>query len=283
MNNGNEKELTLVPEDSLTTSASRAEATIARAEVILKLIAKHIRPTEIRMFGENLHFERGACEKILMWAGATIKNTRIDTVPIVDEKNERYYIFESWGTCVIDGREVEVMGNCSTRSDFFGTTKEGFRPLSEIDIPSVRIAAQTNMWNHACVRSLGLKSLTLDDLKKAGMDTTKIEKVEFSKGSQGGATITPEEKKQQVLIGNWLLEMNAGDKEAAASNLEKVTAFGDVKGKRSPSDLKGKWLATTFGKVLKEYTEYCKKHQLPIPDVSGTTKKEELPVIDANR
>jgi len=52
MNNVNE--LTRIPENDITSSVSNAEATIVRAEVILKLIAKHIRPTEIRIFGENV-------------------------------------------------------------------------------------------------------------------------------------------------------------------------------------------------------------------------------------
>ena len=270
-----EKELVRVPEEGLTNSVSNAEATIERANIILKLIAKHIRPTEIRLFGDNLHFERGACEKILMWAGAKIKHVRLDKDRIIDEKNEVYYDYEAWGTVEIDGREIELMGNCSTRSDFFGTTKDGYKPLSEVDIPSIKQAAITNLWNHACVRSLGLKSMTVEDLKLAGMDITKIGAVAFNKGGSGGSTITPEEKQQQVLMGNWLLEMNGGDKEAAANNLEKITGFGDVKGKRSPSDLKGKWLATSYGKVKVEYEKYCKENGMPLP----VSSKQELPVI----
>jgi len=281
MNNVNE--LTRIPENDITSSVSNAEATIVRAEVILKLIAKHIRPTEIRIFGENLHFERGACEKILMWAGAAITKTRIETVPIVDEKNERYYIFEAWGTCTIDGREIEVMGNCSTRSDFFGTQGGQFKPISEIDIPSVRIAAVTNMWNHACVRSLGLKSMTLEDLKRAGMDVAKISSVAYSKGSQGGSTLTPEEKQQQILVGNWLLELNGGDKVIASANLVKLTEFTGKEGNKVPgidscAKLTGKRLQIIYGKVKAEYEIHAKKNGLPLPESIHQAK--ELPTIN---
>ena len=306
MNNVNE--LTRIPENDITSSVSNAEATIVRAEVILKLIAKHIRPTEIRIFGENLHFERGACEKILMWAGIVIlvayvglviyripavlekqkteeieKKTRTETVPIVDEKNERYYIFEAWGTCTIDGREIEVMGNCSTRSDFFGTQGGQFKPISEIDIPSVRIAAVTNMWNHACVRSLGLKSMTLEDLKRAGMDVAKISSVAYSKGSQGGSTLTPEEKQQQILVGNWLLELNGGDKVIASANLVKLTEFTGKEGNKVPgidscAKLTGKRLQIIYGKVKAEYEIHAKKNGLPLPESIHQAK--ELPTIN---
>lgn len=280
----NSKELTRVSEGEIINSVTNAEATIQRANIILNLIAKHIRPTEIRMFGDNIHFERGACEKILMWAGAKIRNVRLIHDRIVDEKNEVYYDYEAWGNVEIDGREIELMGNCSTRSDFFGTTKDGYKPLSEIDIPSIKQAAITNLWNHACVRSLGLKSLTLEDLKKAGMKTEDIKSVTFNKGGQGGSTITTEEKQQQALIGNWLLELNGGDKVAAAKHLVQITEFkgsdGMVAGLDSCSKLFGKRLQVAYGKVKTEYTTHCKKNGLPLPE--SVKPKEELPTIQVD-
>ncbi len=287
-------ELTRVPENenNITVSASQAEATIERAKMILKLIAKHIRTTEIRLFGDNLHFERGACEKILMWAGAKIKmDHNFNHERIVDEKGDVYYDYEIWGTLEIDGRTIDVMGNCSTRSDFFGTKGGEFKPLSEIDIPSIKQAAITNLWNHACVRGLGLKSMTLDDLKAAGMDTSKIGSVSYEKSGQGGSTITPEEKQQQVKMGNWLLEMNGGDKTAAAEALKKATAFmgkdqagnpKQVEGLDSCAKLTGKRLAIAYSKIFTDYQAHCKKNGLPMPE-NGSKPAEVLPVLDANR
>ncbi len=284
-------ELTRVPENDITTSATNAEATIERANMILKLIAKHIRPTEIRLFGnegaKNIHFERGACEKILMWAGAKIKmDHKFNTERIVDEKGDAYYDYEIWGTLEIDGRTIDIMGNCSTRSDFFGTKGGEYKPLSEIDIPSIKQAAITNLWNHACVRGLGLKSMTLEDLKAAGMNIEKIGSVAYSQGSQGGSTITPEEKQQQVRMGNWLLEMNGGDKAAAGANLTKLTAFmgkdgKEVAGLDSCAKLTGKRLAIAYSKVFTDYSAFCKKNGLPMPEISKPA--ENLPVLDANR
>lgn len=282
MTNTNQ-ELARVPENDISTSISQAEATIQRAQIILKLIAKHIRPTEIRLFGDNIHFERGACEKILMWAGAKIRNVRLIHDRIVDEKNEVYYDYEAWGTVEIDGREIELMGNCSTRSDFFGTKDGNFKPLSEVDIPSIKQAAITNLWNHACVRTLGLKSMTLEDLKAAGMDTSKIGSVAFFKGSQGGSTLTPEEKKQQTLVGNWLLELHGGDKAAASKQLVTMTEFTGKEGNKVPGvdsclKLNGRRLQTIYGKVKAEYTEHCRKNSLPLP--KELSLNMELPTIN---
>ena|SRR3990167_5211207 len=280
----NSKELVRVPENDITTSASQAEATIQRAQIILNLIAKHIRPTEIRLFGENLHFERGACEKILMWAGAKLKmDHHFNKDRIVDEKNEVYDDYEIWGQVEIDGRTVDIMGNCSTRSDFFGTKDGQYKPLSEVDIPSIKQAAITNLWNHACVRSLGLKSMTIDDLKAAGMDTSKIGSVAFSKGSQGGSTLTPEEKKQQTLVGNWLLEMHGGDKVLASKQLVTMTEFVGKEGNKvagidSCARLTGKRLQIVYGKVKAEYEAFAKKNGLPPPESS----KQEIPTIQVS-
>lgn len=262
------KEIQIVSDEM--TTATQAAASIERANIILKMIAKHIRPNEIRLFGTNMHFERSACEKILMWAGAKITNVRLVPDRIVDEKNEVYYDYEAWGTVEIDGRVLEMMGNCSTRSDFFGTVQGKLKPLSEVDIPSIKQAAITNLWNQACVRSLGLKSLTLDDLKAAGMDTSKISSVAYEKSGQGGSTITPEEKAQQTIIGNWLLEMNGGDKEAASRHLVKLTEFKGkdnetVAGLDSCSKLTGKRLQICYVKAQTEYSTYCKENGMPLP------------------
>ncbi len=280
MENTNGKELTKVPEHELSTSASHAEATIERANIILKLIAKHIRPSEIMLFGESIHFERGACEKILMWAGAKIQmDHKFNVDRIVDEKGEVYLDYEIWGMVEVDGRTIDIMGNCSTRSDFFGSRAGAHLPLSEIDIPSIKQAAITNLWNHACVRSLGLKSLTLSDLKVAGMKTEEIKSVSFNKGGQGGSTLTPEEKQQQVLVGNWLLEMNGGDKTAASKQLVTMTEFTGKEGNKVPgidtcAKLTGKRLQIVYGKVKNEYTAHCKKNGLPLPESA-----KELPTI----
>ena len=267
MNNIVNNETLAVKADGLDT-VTLANASIERANIILKLIAKHVRPSELRLFQENLHFERGACEKILLWAGASIKKTRIEKIEILDEKNERYYIFECWGSVFLGDRELEVVGNCSTRSEFFGVRNGMFKPLSEIDIPSVRISAYTNMLNHACIRSLGLKSLTLDDLKFAGMDTSRIGQVSFVRGGRGGSPITPEEKDRQTKVGNWLLEMSGGDKANASIALIKITTFvgkdgTSVAGVESCAKLTGKRLEITYSKVKEEYHGYCKKNQIP--------------------
>lgn len=259
--------------DMLKVEENRIDNIIEKRKIILKLIAKHIRPTEIRLFGDNLHFERAACEQILSWAGARVENVHKEVEIITDDEGT-YRDYEMWGTVRFgDDRSLEVMGNCSTRSDFYGVRKgkdgkEYYLPLHEVDIPSIKQAAMTNMMNHACVRSLGLKAITLEDLKMAGMNVDMVKKVEFNKGSRGGSTLTPDEIRMQTQIGNWVLEMAGGDKESAASTLMARTTFkgsdnAQVPGKRSPSELTGRRLQITHEKIAAEYKAWRVKNKLP--------------------
>ncbi len=262
---------------------------IERRKVILKLIASHIRPSDIRIFGPvkddngklvggNIHFERAACEQILMWSGVTLNNIRLKQDRLEDELGH-YYDYEAWGVVKFqDGREVEVMGNCSTRSDFYGkaienvkqgdgsfSKVESWKPLSEVDIPSVKQAAITNLFNHACVRPLGLKALTIEDLEKSGMSIDKIGSVAFGRGARGGATISPEDKQKQTELQNLLLEMSGGDTTLVSKKVAELSGFRgrdgkDVPGKTSVVLLTGNWLTQTLIKAKSAHEKYRKEN-----------------------
>lgn len=225
---------------------------IEYAKLVVKLIAKHIRPKQVRMFGDNLHFERSACEQILSWGGVSITDVEIKEKRYEDDKGV-FYDFETWGTVQFkDGREMRLMGNCSTRSDFFGKKKDEYLPLSEVDIPSIKQASYTNLMNHAAIRFFGLKSITLDELKAAGMDIEKIEKVSFERGGQGGKTITPEETEKQTQLANIVLQLVDGDKTKVAAKLKELTGFksgNEMVSREDVRQLSGNWLVTTLKKA----------------------------------
>lgn len=253
------KELRCSHEYDPQYALAQADKSIQFRQGLLKLIAKKIRPTEVRMFGDNLHFERGACEQILSWAGSDLTKLRITPDRITDDKGA-YIDYEAYGTLKTgDGREMELMGNCSTRDDFFGrrTDKEGndyFLPLSEVDVPSVKQKAITNLLNHCAIRALGLKSITLNDLKEAGMDINQIGKVTFGKGKSGGATVDTDTKNKQAELGNILLSIAGGDRMVVEDMLEDITKFPgrdgkEVPGLRSCAKLTGKRLDIALGKA----------------------------------
>lgn len=84
-----------------------------------------------------------------------------------------------------------LFGSSWTKDDFFGKTKTGFKPLADIDMRDLEYKSYTDLMRVAVVRLVGLRSVTVDELKAAGLDLTKIKDV------QRGAEFNDEEKKKQ--------------------------------------------------------------------------------------
>lgn len=203
-----------VPDDmSVNQALARAEKQIAFRKGIIKLIAANINHRDIQLFGKDgeqqLWLTKNACKQILSWAGA-----RVEPDSTIQEKPYQgvdgpYIDFEVWATVLTaDGRAVRTMGNRSTFDEFYAKRtmyvcpregcaeqtdyykgcpthgkvqslkREYYLPLSEVDIPAIKQAAITNMWNHA-VQDMGLMP-TLQDLIDAGLDVKAQKTVEFN-------------------------------------------------------------------------------------------------------
>lgn len=212
-------------EDSVERQLARAEKSIAFRKGILRLIAANINPDHILLYGkegeETLWLDKVACNRILSWAGA-----RLEMDSTIQEKRYQgvegpYMDFEVWGTVITegDGRAVRVMGNRATFDDFYakrtryrcpregckaltayGTgcpqhgqvnsiKEEYYLPLEEVDIPSIKQAAITNLWNKA-VAGLGFTP-TVQELKDAGLDLRGRKSVKFNSGKQEAADNEP--------------------------------------------------------------------------------------------
>lgn len=200
----------------------------------VKLVAASLRPEDVLVFGEEVYLPAKPCQDILSWA-------RIRVKPHWPVQEQRYAspdgdFLEFIITATImdtGGREVDVMGNRSTRDEFFGLAgkdyvcptckgplarryaREGDKwessfcdvgrhgkvkpevvqhwlPLYDIDIPSVRSAAVTNLWNKS-LKAIGLMP-TIQDLADAGMDISKVKRVDFKgerKPAQSQAPANP--------------------------------------------------------------------------------------------
>lgn len=209
-----------VPEESVEQALFRAEQRIRYRQGILKLIAASVEPNDVLIYGdppnEHPYFTEHACRFILNAAGIKLSDP-IMVPQRYDGKEGPYIDFEYWATILTsDGRFVRTMGNCATEDDFYSkrfrwicpdckalthyakpkprcsacgpvdAIKEAFHlPLTEVDVPSVKKKAMTNLWNQA-LRDLALMP-SLDELKKAGMDTNKLKRVRFGDAKDSGA------------------------------------------------------------------------------------------------
>lgn len=219
-----------------------AERQIAIRKGYMKLIASSVRPEEVLVFGgkdrEEVYLPERVCRNILNWT-----RCRVSFEGPMEE--HRYtspdgeFIEFVQNALVIDptGFEMSILGNRSTRDDFFGLAGKEHKcpvckkdakydfpwqgakfkgwfcpdhprakpdeivhylPLFDVDIASVRKSAITNLWNSA-VKAIGLQPSLLD-LKDAGMDIAKVQRVEFGSkrrepNESGPATPAQEQKK----------------------------------------------------------------------------------------
>lgn len=168
--------------------------------------------------------------------------------------NGEYYTVLTYGKVSFQGRTNEEIGTCSSRDKFFS---QGVQiPSEDVDPNMIRKKSYTDFCRRAVTHMLGLEQVPLSELQ--GKDFGKVQKQEYGKGNRGGNTQSDGEKDKAKKIGQMLLEVYQGDKNAAADELERLTEFpgrdGDmVKGLRKCEYLKGKRLEITYEKVCEWY------------------------------
>lgn len=93
--------------------------------------------------------------------------------PIRDEQPDRHYTYTYKGEFSLHGATIEAIGMRSSRDTFFTTRyRDGKRiELSpdEVDATNVKMSAYTNCIGNGITRLLGLRNLTWDDLRLAGI------------------------------------------------------------------------------------------------------------------
>jgi len=153
------------------------------------------------------------------------------------------------------GREIEVIGTRSSSDPFYAKKGTELRLIEEIDEADVAKGAYTNGEVGAITRILGLRGLTWEDLAEAKITKDQAKRVDY-RGAQTEAT--PEDVATQTRIKQMLVEMNGGNEQAAMDQLEKLSAFSDVRGVRDVARLRGKRLEINLDKVSKLYTAFQK-------------------------
>jgi len=172
------KEPALIEHDALVELAEKSEK---RIEAVKKIIRAALRITNHRdwviIAGEPYLTASGA-EKVARLFGISWYDMKIEEEEREDEKG-KFFMFTCKAKFKLGETEIEAVGTSSTRSKFFGWVKGKLRELHEVDIPSVKKTAMTNCILNGVKRLLGLRNLTLEDLKSAGISIDKITRVTF--------------------------------------------------------------------------------------------------------
>jgi hypothetical protein len=182
-----------------------------------------------------------------------------------EDSKGRFYIYRTTGTAELPGSydSIEALGTCSQRDKFFGWANGAWRDTADIDETNIMKASYSNFVVNAITHLLGLRNMTWEDLKSAGIDTDKILKIEYDKGSQK-KDFSEEGKSVRTKLGNMLLQMANNDKDAAAKLLEKYSFWKSTEekdGKKvevehkasSLTNMTEKWIKTTYGRAKEDY------------------------------
>ena len=145
-------------------------------------------------------------EKIARLFGLRIKDVKSEKRASSDEKGNFYFYVYTGIVEMGNGKDsIEAVGTCSSKDQFFAKVKGELKPLSEIDETNIMKAAYTNMIANGITRLLGIRNLTWEQLKTAGLDTEKIVKINYQNGSKGGGFTTesitaPQNSKIHIMV-----------------------------------------------------------------------------------
>jgi len=267
MTNKRENEA-LIPEPKTEIiSIERVEDLISiaqqRIEVVPRLVDLSLKVTNYRDWvnqGEGPYLVHSGAEKIARLFGIKILNVDTKKEWAKDTRGE-YYIYRTTGTVALPGTidSIEAMGTCSQRDAFFAKAKGEWLDSIEVDETNIMKASYSNFVVNGITHLLGLRNLTWEQVIKAGIDKSKVLKVDYQSGSQK-VEATDTEKNTQKKLWNLLLQITGGDETRARDLLKEQSGFTSkkdkkkIEGKTDVKYLTGKWLNFTYKKI-KEMAE----------------------------
>jgi len=270
-NNGEEVPVA-IGSDNLVKMAEFAEK---RVDAINRIKRAALRVTNVRDWTNqngNPYLQVSGSEKVARLFGIS---WRIDE-PKLTEYDDGHFGFSYKGYFTLGVATIEFEGSRSSKDGFFSKAHGKDIPPSEIDRNGVKKAALTNTIGNGVTRILGIRNLSWEDLKDAGINISGMAKVDYKKKE-----MSKDAKEQRDKIGEMIMEMAGNDKEEASKILEDLTSFTakdgkEVKGKKSLADLSEKAVPVTYGKVKEEYEKWQKKSK----KVKGSSKKDEPEPIE---
>lgn len=202
----------------------------------------------VDMGGRPYLLESGA-QKIAKAFGVEVFDVALEQQRIKDEKGE-YTVFLARGKARSKtlNSYVEDIGTCSQRDKFFAMRGGELVPVEDVDITMIMKKAVANLYGRLIKRVVGFGNVTWEELRAGNVKPAA--KVEYKKRVSEKAKA----------IGDMLLEMAGGDKDAASALLQEYSRFKDKDGKehcaRSIADLSDAWAEKLLPKIQKVYTEF---------------------------
>jgi len=197
-----EKEAEMIPADdssilSVSTDIDSVDQAIAKATKAIefwnrveKLALKRTNHRDWVDEGGFPYLTAPGAEKIAGPFGVKIYDVSSDRRDRKDDKGEYYfYEFKGKAVCRFSGMMIETVGTCSSRDKFFSTAYGKELPQSDVDETNILKAAYSNFIHNAVTKVLGMRNLTWEDIKAAGVDVSQVAKVSYkTKGTTSGGS-----------------------------------------------------------------------------------------------
>jgi hypothetical protein len=242
----------------------------ATSALIPKLVAASVRATRPQDWiavGEKVYLQGTGVERVAALWGLVFG---IPSVIREDTPDGEYsYIVTGSVVCRKTGVGYQgVVGGRSSRDPFFDEFDEP-KPANFKDLPKserdawreahrippdpmeVRKSAVTNWQTRGASMVTGMRGLTVADLESNGIKG--VQKIEYGKGSRGGATISADIKAEQTKLFNEVLKRVGGEKMDALKLLKEITAGKDFGGFDSVAAMKFGWQFENAWKALRAH------------------------------
>lgn len=259
--------VSVLEDNKLLEVAEYAEKRIAAVNRIKEIVLKVTNNNDWTDQQGKPYLSAAGCHKVANIFGI---GWRFISEPKKVIEEDGHYRYDVPLEVFLGNRSIEIVGSRSTKDEFFTTRyrdgKKVILPPTEIDGGDILKAAITNAQGIGISTILGIRNLTWDEVKNAGIDQSKTSKVDYKKPEMSEGI-----KDLRAELERMLLEMAGNSKVEMAKLLMKFTSFiakdgKEVQGKSNISDLSEKAIPVTYGKVKEVYEQW---------KVAKTETKEE--------
>ena len=180
-----------IADDNLLAIADKAEKRIEAIKKIKRVALKVTNHHDWVDQNGKPYLQASGGEKVARLFGIS---WRIDE-PDYQQEEDGHFSYTYKGYFTLGTTTIEAIGTRSSKDGFFkrydySQKDENGKPIrtelppSEIDKGDVKKAAYTNLIGNGITRLLGIRNLTYEDLKEAGIDVSKIGQVEYKTGGK---------------------------------------------------------------------------------------------------
>jgi hypothetical protein len=253
----------VVADDKIVEIAQRVEKRMTALRTIIIACIKRTNPSDwVDQNGKPYLMASGA-EKLRWPLGISWKFDE----PVREDEEGGHYSYTIKGYFTLQDYTIEAIGTRSSRDGFFkkydyskGKGERVELPPSEIDRNDVKKSAITNCIGNGITRLLGIRNMTWEELKDAGLDVEKTARVEYKREPEAaGVTDSRKEIRDKVMA------MADNDEKKAGDLLASFTTFvpkgqserDRVAGKRHVKDLTEKQIGPALNTVRAEHGKWA--------------------------